>query len=357
MAEEEVAGHAAHSGIKGLTQKVGPLPIYAWIAIGLVVYLYIQRKSSSSTTAPANQKDPAGNIGSIDPATGYVYGSAEDKAAMVANGASSNIGGDSSNSGSGTGSVAGQYQTNADWGRAAVNYLVGLGIDPTTANQAIQLYLSSQNLTSPQQADVNEAIQALGAPPSLPGPSTTNPPPITTPPGGSPTNASNPPDGLAVTANNTTSIGLKWNSVANATGYTVAYGTTPDASQWNTATPAGQPGVTVGNLSPGTSYYFKVQGTPASSGAGWAGPILGKTSNAAPVPTPAPSPSPSPAPGPHYIYVTVVPWTARNPPWNSTLWGIATHYNVPGGYQALASLNGISNPSLIHPGQQIKVPA
>lgn len=42
--------------------------------------------------------------------------------------------------------------------------------------------------------------------------------------------------------------------------------------------------------------------------------------------------------------------------WNSTLWGIAQHYNVKGGAAALAKLNNISNPNLIYPGQKIKVP-
>lgn len=42
--------------------------------------------------------------------------------------------------------------------------------------------------------------------------------------------------------------------------------------------------------------------------------------------------------------------------WNSTLWGIATHYHVKGGYQTLAKLNHIKNPSLIYPGQKILVP-
>lgn len=58
----------------------------------------------------------------------------------------------------------------------------------------------------------------------------------------------------------------------------------------------------------------------------------------------------------HYVTVTVQPFTSKNPPWQSTLSGIAAHYNVPGGYQALAKLNGISDPNIIHPGQQIKVP-
>jgi LysM repeat protein len=60
--------------------------------------------------------------------------------------------------------------------------------------------------------------------------------------------------------------------------------------------------------------------------------------------------------GQQYVTVTVAPWNPASPPWNSTLWGIATHYHVPGGYQALARINGIPNPSLIRPGQQIQVP-
>jgi LysM repeat protein len=57
-----------------------------------------------------------------------------------------------------------------------------------------------------------------------------------------------------------------------------------------------------------------------------------------------------------YTTVTVAPWNPVSAPWNSTLWGIASHYKVTGGYQALAQINGISNPSLIRPGQQIRVP-
>jgi cytoskeletal protein RodZ len=57
-----------------------------------------------------------------------------------------------------------------------------------------------------------------------------------------------------------------------------------------------------------------------------------------------------------YDTVTVAKWTATNTPWDSTLSGIAAHYHVKGGYQALAKLNGIKNPNLIYPGQKIKVP-
>lgn len=73
-------------------------------------------------------------------------------------------------------------------------------------------------------------------------------------------------------------------------------------------------------------------------------------------PTTTPPKPVTPSPGQHYITVTVGKFTEPNPPWDSTLSGIAAHYHVPGGYAALAKLNGISNPNLIHEGDKIKVP-
>jgi LysM repeat protein len=57
-----------------------------------------------------------------------------------------------------------------------------------------------------------------------------------------------------------------------------------------------------------------------------------------------------------YTTVTVAPWNPVSAPWNSTLWGIANHYHVAGGYPTLARFNGISNPALVRPGEQIRVP-
>jgi len=224
------AGKAGKGGLDFLTKKVGPLPMFVWLGAGLVIYLYFQRKQAKTTPAAgANQQtDPAGNVGSIDPATGYVYGTPEDTAALAAqNSGNSSDTGSSGSSGS-TGSP--KYADNNAWGIAAVNYLVGLGIDATTANQAIELYLSSQPLSTSQQGDVNLAIQALGPPPTLPGPVTGNPPPVTTP--GHPINGGNPPHGpwkktapppagLVVAAKSSHSLRVKWNRSTGATGYHV----------------------------------------------------------------------------------------------------------------------------------------
>lgn len=170
-----------------LSQKTGPFPLWVWIAGGIGIwYLVLGGKKGSGTASPAAQQsqtgygtDPAGNTGYIDPQSGYVYGSAEDIAALQQQGQVA------ANTYSSSGStVANQYPDNATWGRAAVNYLVGIGIDPTQATEAVQQYLAGQQLTSQQQGDVNLAIQAIGAPPQLPGPVGTPPGNVVPPPGG-----------------------------------------------------------------------------------------------------------------------------------------------------------------------------
>lgn len=69
--------------------------------------------------------------------------------------------------------------------------------------------------------------------------------------------------------------------------------------------------------------------------------------------SPAPVAHPS-APSPQTV--TVAPWNSSNP-WNSTLSGIAQHfYNDASQYGRIAQANGIANPNLIYPGQQIVIP-
>jgi nucleoid-associated protein YgaU len=65
---------------------------------------------------------------------------------------------------------------------------------------------------------------------------------------------------------------------------------------------------------------------------------------------------PPPKKGQKYKTITVGRWNSKHAPWNSTLWGIAEHEHVKGGYKELAKINHIKNPNLIYPGQKIKVP-
>jgi hypothetical protein len=83
--------------------------------------------------------------------------------------------------------------------------------------------------------------------------------------------------------------------------------------------------------------------------------IVNKDGTPAPASAPIVAPVAPSAPAPRTV--TVAPWTAGNTPWNSTLSGIAQHYyNDASQYMRIAQANGIANPDLIHPGQQILVP-
>lgn len=280
MAEEEAAGHAAGKGLDILTKKIGPVPIWL-IGVVFVGGLYYWRRKSGGSGQQAT--DPAGNVGVIDPATGYVYGSSQDQSSLAAHASGSTD--TTTPSGS---TVAGQYTDNPSWSRAAVNYLVGLGEDPTSANEAIQQYLGSQTLTPQQQAMVNLAIQGIGAPPQLPGPTGTPPPPINTPPGGV-VYATNPPSGLAVSQKTSSTVTLKWNASTNATGYTVRYGRDSNATDGQVSVGSGTTTATVGGLSPGTLVYLRVQATPAKDSDAFASTSV--TTDAASSGSPPPPPT------------------------------------------------------------------
>ena len=239
------------------TKKLGPLPMWLIILGGIaLLYYYESRKKagSSATATGANQQtDPAGNIGSIDPATGYVYGTPEDTAALASNNAGTG-GAATGTTGTGAGGGASTYVDNNAWASAAINALVARGIDPTSANEAITEYLAGQALTSQQQADISMAIDSVGSPPTLPGP-VGNPP--VTQPGPPSTTLPAPP----VTVNGTCS-----------SGYTYS------------ATQTGGQGE-----------------VPAAGGQGWCEPNApsgGAGTVPVPVPVPAPAPTPAPVPVP-----------------------------------------------------------
>jgi fibronectin type III domain protein len=262
MAAEE---EAAEGGKNFLMHKIGPLPIIVWaVAIGVIYYVVVKKKTPGGSTA-AGQTDPAGNVGSINPATGYVYGSPQDTSAL---GEQSSTGDSGSTSGSGGSTVAGQYSDNNSWARAAINLLVGMGVDPTEANSAIEQYIGGQPLTTAQQGEVNLAIQSIGAPPQPPAPGT-SPSPIVTPPSPGTVYASNPPTGFTVTDKTSTSLSLNWNSSANASGYTVSYNTGGQSPQTTTVSGTAT-STTITGLSPGSLYNVQVQATPAKTSDGFA---------------------------------------------------------------------------------------
>lgn len=285
------APEGSGGGIKAkLGKKIGPLPLGVWLLIAAGIFYYVYKKNNAGTSAASgNQTDPAGNVGTINPATGYVAGSQEDQAALSSGSSGLGTGTDTGTTGGST--VAGQYADNNAWAVAAINYLVSIGVDAVSANTAITQFLSSQTLTTAQQADVNLVIQRLGAPPSPPEPggSTT---PIVTPPS-SATYAANPPTGFTTTSVGTTSIGTKWNAAVNAASYTLYWGTTSAATGGKTT--VSTTAATATGLKPNTLYYLRVQASPVKAGAAFAS-LSKTTAKSSTTTTPKPKP---PASGGH----------------------------------------------------------
>lgn len=331
MAEDQAAEHAtgASRELKRiLGQKVGPLPMWAWVGIAAVIVLYIKQKQSggslfgvfgnkgTGSAIPNQQTDPAGNIGTIDPATGYVYGTPEDTAALAAN-----------NGGTGTGNgtpppTSQTYADNNAWGRAAVNYLVGLGTDPTQAGEAIQQYLASQQLTTQQQADVNLAIQALGPPPQLPGPVGTPPPGVVPPPGGGGTGTAVVPNVVGKNA------GEAHNALVSAGFVPIADPGQKATWKVTSTTPAGGTTQPKGTRVLITASAVTKPPTPGGSTGGHGGGGHG---------------------GGTQRYTVVK---------GDTLSGIAAKFHYPGGWQALYAANRKvigPNPNLIKPGEVLTV--
>lgn len=147
---------------------VGKLPVWAVLGgVGVVLVLIIRNRSSSGSAAAGTSTDPAGNVGVIDPATGYVFGSAQDTAGLAASAGSSTP----DTSGTMGGSIGDQvsngppFTSNAAWSQYAVSVLSSNGYDPGTLTAELGLYLAGSPVTAAQQADINAAIAVANYPP------------------------------------------------------------------------------------------------------------------------------------------------------------------------------------------------
>lgn len=227
-------GHKFDAGF--LKQKVGPLPLWVWLAAGLAVWYFLNRQQNSQATSAV---DPG-----LDPATGETYASELGAATQQL----SDLQG-------GQSGVAGGFASDQAWANAAVNYLVGLGVNATEASSAVEHYIGGQPMTAKEQADVNLAIQGIGAPPTVhplnPG-STGAPPPA----GGGTGKPAHAPTGLKVSKITSTSARIDWGPLANAQSYRVRVWT---GKQTHDSTSADSHQF-VSGLRPGTRYNVHVAG-------------------------------------------------------------------------------------------------
>lgn len=138
-----------------LGKQVGPLPLGAWVAVvgaGLGIAFYTRKENGSASPVVVDDvsSDPgvgqgAGGWQYVDPSTG---GQAQTTAPI---------------------------ETNEQWGRAAVNYLIAQGYNASVADAAVRKYLVGQALNAQENALIIIALQSIGALPSALPPADSGP--------------------------------------------------------------------------------------------------------------------------------------------------------------------------------------
>lgn len=211
-----------------LEKQVGPFPMGVWVALvggGLGIAWYVNRKGGGTPAAAT----PTEATGSGDFAT--VGADAGASAPTVT---------DTS------------PQTNDEWGKRAIDFLIASNYDPSVANQAVNLYLINGTLNIQQTAMINAALRKLGSPPQPVGATPTNPPQQPPPSGGSA--KLGPPKRIAATSRSSTSVTLEWDAVPTAYGYRMYRSDRPTNIGETTGTH-----MTVSGLSPGHTYSFHLR--------------------------------------------------------------------------------------------------
>jgi hypothetical protein len=269
------------------------------VGVGVVGWIYLHNKSSAANSAGASS-----DSSSIDPATGYPYGSAQDTAALAAQSTDSSdvdpatgfpygsAGDEAALSGSqdtGAGASSGYNpvsttpvaaQTNAAWAQAATATLVAVGYSAETVAGALGAYLGGIGLTPAQVTIVQAALAEDGPPPvgTFSIIAATSAPAAPAAPVGT-TTIKTAPTGFRVTGVSGANVSLAWNAVTGATGYTVAYGATSGSQEYRqivsgtSVTVQGVGGTTQKNK----QHYFEVWANPAAPGGPHAGPIEATT--------------------------------------------------------------------------------
>lgn len=260
MAEEEKSGGIGTA----LKKKEFGVPVWSIglvLAAGFILFMIIRNRRNAATADTADTSggaDPNAIVDaqtdtadSIDPNTGVPYSQSPSyPVGLTAQGTPA-------------------PQTNVQWSRLAFDEIVALGDDPTLVTNALSKYLSGSTLSAAEQAVVNQALQAFGAPPEgLIPVSVSTPAPVVTPtqPTGTVASAGlKAPSGFVITAETRSSSTVVFNPVAGAASYNVYKGSTVVAS-------GARPPIIISNLQPGTKSTFTVA---AVSATGTVGPKSG----------------------------------------------------------------------------------
>lgn len=256
-------------------------------AIAIIGVIYYARKQSAASAANAANAAAVTTAGasSIDPATGYPYGSAEDSAALSAQGSYQDptggvYSGYSGSSGAAYGAYGneapGVFSSNAQWAQYVEQYEINtMGANAATVGNAIGKYITGQPLTDDGMISIVQSAIAIGGYPPVNGPNGNPPSYVTAPvPSSVPTTTPTPTSqyhtpgsvsNLQASVSGTTAT-VRWNAASGQTPEGYAY-TLSDLHQvvikkgTTNSTSISFPG-----LKHGTTYNFGIQALPGGEG-------------------------------------------------------------------------------------------
>src|SRR5579864_2649333 len=129
-----------------LTHKLGPLPVWAWFAVGLTMYILYKhfRSNSSAATVPT---------GAITTGNNALPGS----------------GGDGTGGSTATTSTTTSTTPGLDWIQSAYQALQNLGYDNGTISDALSKYAAGQPLNPSEFGIIESAFNMIGQAPSALG--------------------------------------------------------------------------------------------------------------------------------------------------------------------------------------------
>lgn len=274
----------------GPTKKVYVLAAGGVVALG-VAYVYYRRANSGDTEAPTEDYAGTGTTG-------------EDGYAGASGSVSGTAGSDAYDA------LPATPTTDQQWVALVTDSLSYL--EPGYLVEVLGKYLDRKALTADEASVIRSAWAVAGHPPG-------NQPIILATDNGSPGTVTLPavPSGLKVASTTATSVGLSWSSVASATKYRL-YG--PDTAVREVSGTLS----TVTGLAASKGYTFSVSAVNAAGESAKSASVTATTKAPA---TGTPTPTKTSTKPAGYKRVTVKKYTDKNPPWESTISGIAGHYH------------------------------
>jgi hypothetical protein len=167
---QQSTSHSSSSSGSGLAHRIGPLPVWGWLAVAIgaiILYKIIKDRSSASTSTASGTVGASDNAASTFGSEGFSLNSAGEVVDNATGDILGTVAGYSPTGSSGTGGgTGGSTLTAQQWVTNAQEALFNLGYNNATVDQALQDYLAGNQLPQNEYSIIEAAIALTGSPPA-----------------------------------------------------------------------------------------------------------------------------------------------------------------------------------------------